>query len=359
MNSSKQRRWTRAERRDAYRLGLAGTVEGRTNEFRPVAGSPATGFEIRGSSMFAGKGVEVIGDVCRYNDPTTIWDSFGSYREQVKPRAATHLLGSPNLRTVFLLNHSGLAMARVPTTMSFEDTSTALRFQAVLDTRMHIANDLVVAMENGVITQTSWAFTVDKGGDKWAADKSARDLTRFSAIHDVSAVNSPAYASASIGFARGTQMPCATCGGSKTCADCNGTGLAGIDGTQSGVDPSPASAMDGTGTRAKYTAAQKAAMLNKGHALANANGDPSFPVNDAEDIKHAVKAVPLGSADEDAIRLHIIKNAKRLGLMKLIPDTWSANGSLKTRSDAPYLEMQIQLMKLRRPPQERLRTRRK
>ena len=82
--------------------------------------------------------------------------------------------------------------------------------------------------------------------------------------------------------------------------------------------------------RAKYSTADKQAALKAGHAIANANGDPSYPVKDKEDLKNAIAAVGRGSADHDAIRQHIIKRATALGLASLIPDNWDTmTGALK------------------------------
>ena len=87
----------------------------------------------------------------------------------------------------------------------------------------------------------------------------------------------------------------------------------------------------GAEIRAKYSAEEMQAHLKAGKAMANPNGDPSYPVADLDDIKKAVKAVGRGSADHDAIRLHIIKGATALGAeaLALIPDNWNSDGSLK------------------------------
>jgi HK97 family phage prohead protease len=80
---------------------------------------------------------------------------------------------------------------------------------------------------------------------------------------------------------------------------------------------------------AKYTASELQDMVKSGHAIKNANGDPSYPVKDAEDLDNAIRAVGRGGADHDAIRRHIIARAKALGLSSKIPDSWGADGSLK------------------------------
>jgi len=93
-------------------------------------------------------------------------------------------------------------------------------------------------------------------------------------------------------------------------------------------------------TRAKYSADDKKKMLAKGQAMANANGDPSYPINDQEDLEKAIKAVGRGGSDHDAIRVHIMKRAKALNLSSLIPDNWNADGSLKddTQSNSDDLD---------------------
>jgi len=87
---------------------------------------------------------------------------------------------------------------------------------------------------------------------------------------------------------------------------------------------------------AKYTADELKAMVAKGHALKNANGDPSYPIADAEDLDNAIHAVGRGGADHDTIRQHIIKRAKALGLSSKIPDNWNADGSLKGSAAAQH-----------------------
>jgi hypothetical protein len=65
-----------------------------------------------------------------------------------------------------------------------------------------------------------------------------------------------------------------------------------------------------------------------GHALANANGDPSYPIEDADDLRRAIKAVGRGSRSSERIRQHIMKRGKALGLVSMIPNSWASDGSL-------------------------------
>ncbi|KAB2347342.1 hypothetical protein [Actinomadura rudentiformis] len=79
----------------------------------------------------------------------------------------------------------------------------------------------------------------------------------------------------------------------------------------------------------KYTADQLRDMLTKGHAIRNDNGEPSYPIGDAEDLQKAIKAVGRGGKDHDKIRAYIVRRAKALGKTGLLPDDWAASGQMK------------------------------
>ncbi len=84
----------------------------------------------------------------------------------------------------------------------------------------------------------------------------------------------------------------------------------------------------------KYNTNELKALLEKGEALANPAGDPSFPIADEEDLDAAIHAVGRASGDHDAIRKFIIGRAKALGHEDAIPDNWNADGSLSDKKSA-------------------------
>lgn len=94
---------------------------------------------------------------------------------------------------------------------------------------------------------------------------------------------------------------------------------------------------EGTGRtgREAYDADQMKAMAAKGHAMKNADGDPSYPIANVADLKKAIKAVGRGKADHSAIRKHILKRAKALNSMDLIPANWNPDGTVKENA-SPY-----------------------
>lgn len=93
--------------------------------------------------------------------------------------------------------------------------------------------------------------------------------------------------------------------------------------------------------RAKYTADDLKDLQGKGQAMppSKDGDDPSYPIADQEDLAKAIKAVGRGNADHDAIRLHIIHQAEKLGLTKMIPDNWNmTSGSMKQANSAPRIK---------------------
>lgn len=85
----------------------------------------------------------------------------------------------------------------------------------------------------------------------------------------------------------------------------------------------------------KYTADQLRAMQKRGQAMppSTEGGTPGYPIGDTEDLDNAINAVGRGAGDHNAIRKHIIKNARRMNQSSKIPDNWAADGSQKAASE--------------------------
>lgn len=75
-------------------------------------------------------------------------------------------------------------------------------------------------------------------------------------------------------------------------------------------------------------------LQKQGKAIPNAQGKPSFQIRNAADLDNAIKAVgrvrPNTEEARSRVRRYIISRAKALGLTSSLPDTWAADGSLKT-----------------------------
>lgn len=93
------------------------------------------------------------------------------------------------------------------------------------------------------------------------------------------------------------------------------------------------------------TAEKRKKALAKGLALPPLPGQPDgaarYPVTNADDLSKAIRAVGRGSGGDsahNAIRKHIMTAAKKLGLEKMLPSNWKADGSI-TASSAPEVTL--------------------
>lgn len=78
-------------------------------------------------------------------------------------------------------------------------------------------------------------------------------------------------------------------------------------------------------------------LVSKGQAMpAPGEGRPGrFPIANQSDLENAIRAIGRvkgGEAERAKVRRYVMSRARALGLSKLIPDTWSADGSLKNAS---------------------------
>lgn len=152
---------------------------------------------------------EVTGLVIRYGVPYEVHDAYGAFTETIHPGACTDLLARGDLDARFLLNHKDLPLARTGADASLELTETdqGLAVRALVDTRMSAANDLVVALERGTVTQMSVGMEVDPDNDKWTGEDkggmpNVRNIYRLRNVFDASAVTFPASPTTSIELAR-------------------------------------------------------------------------------------------------------------------------------------------------------------
>jgi HK97 family phage prohead protease len=120
----------------------------------------------------------------------SMWDMFGPYEEMVAAGAFDRTLAAdPDV--VFLLNHRGTAMARTKPSRTLElglDEDGSLKSSAFLNPERQDVRDLILAVDDEVITEMSFAFRIVRGS--WNPDYTTytileADLERG----DVSAVN--------------------------------------------------------------------------------------------------------------------------------------------------------------------------
>lgn len=73
---------------------------------------------------------------------------------------------------------------------------------------------------------------------------------------------------------------------------------------------------------AKYDADQLRKLLAEGKAMRGPNGEPDYPIDDAEDLHNAIRAVGRGNAGHDTIRRYIMRRARAMNMMPAIPEDW-------------------------------------
>lgn len=174
-------------------------------EFRMVN----MGLELRAGKATDDGLIPVEGTVIRYGAQYDVTDMFGTFRETIHAGACTDLLKSPDLDVRFLFNHGDWPLARTGAAAGLTCTEDAdgLHIRALIDPRMSSANDLVVAMERGTITQMSVGMQVDPDGDLWSGEDDRglpdiRNITKLAKVFDVSAVTYPASPTTSIELAQ-------------------------------------------------------------------------------------------------------------------------------------------------------------
>jgi len=132
--------------------------------------------------------VQLDGYASVYEAPYEMYDMFGPYTEVVDARAGDKTLAaSPDV--AFLLNHRGMTMARtINGTLELSNDDTGLASRSWLNPSRTDVSDLVTAIDDGLITEMSFAFTIERG--QWSPDYTEFRILEFNIDRgDVSAVN--------------------------------------------------------------------------------------------------------------------------------------------------------------------------
>ncbi|MEU8086330.1 HK97 family phage prohead protease [Micromonospora sp. NPDC049101] len=123
--------------------------------------------------------------------------NLGGFKETILEGAGKDAIERDDIRA--LVNHDAnliLGRNRAGTLRMSED-STGLEYEIDVDERQSYARDLLISLERGDVTQSSFGFQVMPNGEEWTRDeddfplRSIRSMTLF----DVSPVTYPAYLS--------------------------------------------------------------------------------------------------------------------------------------------------------------------
>jgi len=152
-------------------------------------------------------GAEVLGvrgHAAVFDQMTMIGSRDYGFIEEISRDAFKDVLGDD---ARFLLNHDGIAMARVKNgTLRQSIDEVGLVTDADLNPKMQSARDLHAAIERGDIDQMSFAFTIEDDEVRMLPDDHAqfpgmpmRTIRKIGRLYDHSAVTYPAYEGADIG----------------------------------------------------------------------------------------------------------------------------------------------------------------
>lgn len=166
-----------AANRRAAAFGEMSQTFGRQLQLRECAPSgtarPAVGFDTARLTAVSKRrdGKEFVfvnGYATVYDRPYEMWDMYGPYDEVVSMGAADETLAS-NPDTAFLVNHRGLTMARTTNgSLDLGTDTSGMEYQAWLNPTRPDVQLLRTAIDDGEITESSFAFLITRG--EWSDD---------------------------------------------------------------------------------------------------------------------------------------------------------------------------------------------
>jgi len=160
------------------------------------------GFEIRAIGD-DDAGQTLTGYAARFNS----WsDNLGGFIERIRPGAFKKALMTSDVRALYNHNSNQLPLGRIPKTLRLAEDTKGLKMENDLpvdpgtNALTRFANDLVIAINRGDITQMSFGFTVAEDGDEWHEKDGVvrRTIHEVRELFDVSPVVFPAYSATKV-----------------------------------------------------------------------------------------------------------------------------------------------------------------
>lgn len=130
----------------------------------------------------------VEGYATTFDDPYVLYEFDGvKYMEQIDKNALT---GADLSDVIMLYNHTGMVYARLSNgTLTIQPNEKGLYIQADLSSTQE-SRQMWEAINAGLVTQMSWAFTVEE--ESYNEKTHTRTILRVRKVYDVSAVSLPA-----------------------------------------------------------------------------------------------------------------------------------------------------------------------
>jgi HK97 family phage prohead protease len=144
------------------------------------------------AAKFGVNSLEIDGEFIERIDPA----AFGLVRERRGRRKS--------LETRALFNHNAdMPLARYPKTLKLSVDNIGLRYEFPVPSSSY-GQDLASNIRDGIVSGSSFSFTVGKGGDEWTVEegRSVRLIKRVDSLIDVGPVTYPAYPDADVSVAR-------------------------------------------------------------------------------------------------------------------------------------------------------------
>ncbi|MBN50040.1 MAG: HK97 family phage prohead protease [Spongiibacteraceae bacterium] len=138
----------------------------------------------------------IVGHAAVFNQ---LSENLGGFREQIEPGAFDDVLDD-DVRALFNHNPDHVLGRTLSKTLKIEQDKTGLRYE-IDPPDTQAARDLMVSLERGDISQSSFAFSV--GDDDWEENDEGviiRTIKTFKRLFDVSPVTYPAYPDADVGL---------------------------------------------------------------------------------------------------------------------------------------------------------------
>ena len=310
-----------------------------------------------------------------HNGPKHIWGygamfnklsrKLGGFVERVDNRAFTEgrATGFPDVVCRFNHNDDFLLGTVNARTCLIDVDNLGLLYDVVPPS---FRQDIIELMERGDVCSSSFAFRVPDGGDDWGLSDFNYPLRTLLSVDlvDVAPVTTPAYPDATsavrsmdgavrslatkfdvepaeirslleanqgVKLFKRTDRPLLTPITTGTSTYSTGTTASTMVVTTTVPEEAKVSLEDMRAAlyedevRAKYDAAAMKKAASSGAAMPNDKGEPSYPIEDEEDLHNAIHAVGRGHASHEAIRHHIISRAKALGLSHMLPADWTTD----------------------------------
>lgn len=130
----------------------------------------------------------VEGYATTFDDPYVLYEFDGvKYMEQIDKNALT---GADLSDVIMLYNHTGMVYARLSNgTLTIQPNEKGLYIQADLSSTQE-SRQMWEAINAGLVTQMSWAFTVEE--ESYNEKTHTRTILKVRKVYDVSAVSLPA-----------------------------------------------------------------------------------------------------------------------------------------------------------------------